>query len=58
MVNATDALASLFMKFILKACELGISNLYALFRYRLSHFQPYKQGKWSLSMEFFILLHL
>lgn len=42
------------VKWILRACELDNSNLYALLRF--SNFQPYEQGRWAPSLEYFTLL--
>lgn len=55
MVSPKDALVALMTKWILKTCEPGVSNLHELLRYRLSHFQPYQQGRWSLSLKYFTL---
>jgi hypothetical protein len=40
-------------KWILKACEPGQSNLHTLLRFRLRGYQPYSQGRWLPSLEFF-----
>jgi hypothetical protein len=54
LINPNDALTALMAKWVLKACEPGTSNLHALLRFRLSHFQPYSGGRWPSSLEYFI----
>jgi hypothetical protein len=53
LLNPPDVLDAMMTKWILKACELGQSNLHILLRFRLSGYQPYSQGRWSPSLEFF-----
>jgi len=53
MIHPQDALAALMTKWVLKACEPGHSNLQELLRFRLQHFQPYQQGRWAPSLEYF-----
>lgn len=55
VINPKDALVALMVKWILKACEPGESNLYLILRYRLSLFQPYQGGRWEASLEYFTL---
>jgi hypothetical protein len=53
LLNPPDVLDAMMVKWVLKACEPGQSNLHILLRFRLSGYQPYSQGKWSPSLEFF-----
>jgi exonuclease III len=53
LLNPPDVLDAMMTKWILKACEPGQSNLHTLLRYRLQGYQPYSQGRWSPSLEFF-----
>jgi hypothetical protein len=43
------------VKWMIKALELGTSNLHEFLRYRLSLYQPYQGGRWKPSLEFFTL---
>ena len=42
-------------KWILKAMEPGQSNLHMFLCFRLQHFQPYSQGRWHPSLEYFLI---
>jgi hypothetical protein len=53
LINPTDALVALMVKWVLKACEPGTSNLHAMLRFRLSNCQPYGGGQWRPSLEYF-----
>jgi hypothetical protein len=53
LINPVDALVGLMTKWIMKACEPGLSNLQIMIRFRLTHFQPYSGRRWVPSMEFF-----
>jgi hypothetical protein len=53
LLNPPDVLDAMMTKWILKACEPGQSNLHILLRFCLNGYQPYSQGKWALSLEFF-----
>ena len=41
-------------KWLIKACELGTSNLQTFLRYRLSLFKPTKTGNWSPDRNWFM----
>jgi hypothetical protein len=45
LINPDDAITALMTKWVLKALELGTSNLHVLLRYRLSNYQPYQGGR-------------
>jgi hypothetical protein len=53
LINPKDAAVALIVKWVIKAMELGTTNLHELLRYRLIMYQPYQRGSWSLSLEFF-----
>jgi hypothetical protein len=55
LVNPTDAMTSFMNKWILKAVELGTSNLHLMLRFRLEHFQPYSGDNCAPSLELFTL---
>ena len=55
LLNPPDVLNAMMSKWILKACEPGQSNLHTLLRFRLKGYQPYSQGKWDPSLEFFTI---
>jgi len=50
LVNPVDALTSLMCKWVIKASEPSSSNLHILLQFRLSHYQPYRGGRWALSL--------
>jgi hypothetical protein len=54
MINSQHALTVLFCKWIVHACEPGESNFKLMLRYRLAGFQPYAQGNWGRSLEWFM----
>jgi hypothetical protein len=43
------------VKWIVKAMELGTTNLHEFLRYRLCLYQPYPGGSWSPSLEYFTI---
>jgi hypothetical protein len=51
----TAAAYTLMTKWVVAACELGLSNFKALLRYRLAQGQPYSHGNWPPLMEYAIL---
>lgn len=53
LINPFDSLNALMVKWLVKACEPGDSNLHVLLRHRLSNYQPYSQGRWGASLEYF-----
>jgi hypothetical protein len=55
LINPKDALTALLVKWIMEALEPGSSNLHLLPGYWLEHFQPYNDGRWEPSLEYFIL---
>jgi hypothetical protein len=55
IVNPLEAVTAMMAKWVVSACEPGCSNLKLLIRHRLSSYQPYVQGKWGRSMEWFSL---
>lgn len=48
-------MATLLIKWIVKATEPLKSNLHMMLRYHLSQFQPYAQRRWQSSLEFFTM---
>jgi hypothetical protein len=48
-------MATMMTKWIMKASELGSSNLHFMLKFRLEHFQPYSEGRWAPSLEYFTL---
>lgn len=55
LINPHDAVSALMTKWIIKAMEPGQSNLHLLLRHKLSQYQPYSGGRWSQSLEFFLV---
>lgn len=55
LINLEDAAIALMTKWAIKAMEPGMSNLHLFLRYRLSKCQPYPQGGWNPSLEYFPL---
>jgi hypothetical protein len=53
IVNPAEAVEALMSKWIISACEPGSSNFKLLLRHRLSGYQPYAQGQWARSLEWF-----
>jgi hypothetical protein len=55
MVNPKHALTALICKWIVYACKPSVSNFKILLRCRLMSLQPYTQGKWGCSFEWFTM---
>jgi hypothetical protein len=53
IINPEDAMVGLMTKWILKAMEPGTTNLHLLLRFRLMHYQPFQNGNWQPSLEYF-----
>jgi hypothetical protein len=56
LINPEDGVMALMTKWLIKAMELGSSNLHAKWRYRLRSYQPYQGGRWQSSLEFFTIV--
>jgi hypothetical protein len=46
---------ALMVKWVVKATEPTNSNLHHMLRFRSENFQPYSQGRWAPSLEFFTI---
>jgi hypothetical protein len=55
IVNPLEAVTALLSKWIISACEPGSSNLKIMLRHRLAGSQPYHQGRWQKSLQWFTL---
>jgi hypothetical protein len=53
IINPEDAVVSLMEKWIIKAMEPGNSNLHLLLQFRLGSYQPFSNGNWQPSLEYF-----
>lgn len=55
MINLEDATYARLIKWILKALELGNSNLQHLPKFLLSAYQSFMARRWPKSLDYFIL---
>lgn len=53
LIDLVDAISAMLIKWVVKASELGKSNLHVMLRFRLPSCQPYQDGNWAPSLEFF-----
>jgi hypothetical protein len=53
LIDPVDAVNALLIKWVIKACKPGQSNLHATLRFRLASCQPYQGRNWAASLEFF-----
>ena len=54
VIDREEALHALMTKWILKAPNLGESNLHIFLRYRLSKLKPNKRSKWPQSLQWML----
>lgn len=57
LINPLDAMTSFMVKWIVKACKPGTTNLKAIIRHRLANYQSYKGEKWDASPQWFLQPH-
>ena len=55
LVNPEEAVVAMMCKWIVLACESGLSNFKRVLRHRLSHYRPYARGNWPPSLLWFTL---
>jgi hypothetical protein len=53
MIDPNEVVMALMCKWIISACEPGLSNFKYMLRFRLSQFQPYSGGRWEPNPNWF-----